>query len=59
MADMTTIKGRIAETIYPNGQGAITAESHQALLLEMVDDINAKKADKEEVTFVDNSVSSS
>lgn len=56
MADMTTIKGRIAETIYPNGQGAITAESHQALLLEMVDDINAKKADKEEVTFVDNRV---
>jgi lysophospholipase L1-like esterase len=52
MADMTRIKGRIAETIYPNGTGAITAESHQALLLEMVDDINAKKADKEEVTTV-------
>ena len=57
MADMTTIKGRIAETIYPNGTGAITAESHQALLLEMVDDINAKKADKEEVTAVAESVS--
>lgn len=56
MADMTTIKGRIAETIYPNGKGAITAESHQALLLEMVDDINAKKADKKEVTFVDEKV---
>ena len=49
MADMTTIKGRIAETIYPNGQGAITAESHQALLLEMVDDINSKKADQSEL----------
>ena len=45
MADMTTIKGRIAEIIHPNGQGAITAELHQALLLEMVDDINKKKAD--------------
>lgn len=47
MADMTTIKGRIAETIYPNGTGAITAESHQALLLDIVDDINAKKQDAE------------
>lgn len=54
---MTTIKGRIAETIYPNGTGAITAEKHQALLLEMVDDINEKKADKEEVTAVAESVS--
>lgn len=45
MADMTRIKGRIAETIYPNGTGAITAELHQALLLDMVDDINMKKAD--------------
>ena len=49
MADMTRIKGRIAETIYPNGTGAITAESHQALLLEMVDDINSKKADQSEL----------
>jgi hypothetical protein len=49
MADMTRIKGRIAETIYPNGTGAITAESHQALLLEMVDDINMKKADQSEL----------
>lgn len=45
MADMKRIKGRIAETIYPNGQGAITAEAHQALLLEMVDEINSKKQD--------------
>lgn len=57
MADMTRIKGRIAETIYPNGTGAITAELHQALLLDMVDDINAKKADKEEVTELSEEVS--
>ena len=42
---MTRIKGRIAETIYPNGTGAITAEKHQSLLLDMVDNINEEKQD--------------
>ena len=45
MADMNTIKDRIKEVIRPNGVGAITATEHQALLLEVVDDINQKKAD--------------
>lgn len=45
MADMTNIKDRIRETIYPNGQGAISAAEHQAMLLEMVDEINNKKQD--------------
>ena len=56
MADMTRIKGRIAETIYPNGTGAITAESHQVLLLEMVDDINTKKADQSELVATQESL---
>lgn len=56
MADMKRIKGRIAETIYPNGTGAITAESHQALLLEMVDDINTKKADQSELVATQESL---
>ena len=45
MADMNTIKGRIKEVIRPNGIGAITAAEHQALLLEVVDDVNKKKQD--------------
>ena len=49
MADMTRIKDRIQEVIRPNGVGAITAAEHQSLLLEMVDDINSKKADKAEL----------
>ena len=42
---MNTIKGRIKEVIRPNGIGAITAAEHQALLLEVVDDVNKKKQD--------------
>ena len=42
---MNTIKGRIKEVIRPNGIGAITASEHQALLLEVVDDVNKKKQD--------------
>ena len=57
MADFKRIRGRIEEVIHPNGVGAITAAEHQSLLLEMVDDINAKKADKEEVITVAESVS--
>jgi hypothetical protein len=45
MADMTTIKGKIRDTIYPNGTGAITAEKHQSLLLDVVDNINELKQD--------------
>ena len=62
MADMNTIKDRIIETIFPNGTGAITAESHQALLLELVEVINESKADKQgknpqmEVGFANNLV---
>lgn len=37
MADIARLKGRIKETIYPNGKGAITAEAHQELLLEIAD----------------------
>ena len=40
MADLQTLKGKITSTIYPNGTGAITAASHQALLLDMVDTID-------------------
>ena len=49
MADINTLKDKITSTIYPNGRGAITAESHQALLLEMADtigEVEAAKADK-------------
>jgi hypothetical protein len=42
---MTTIKGKIRDTIYPNGKGAITAEKHQSLLLDVVDNINELKQD--------------
>ena len=42
---MNTIKGRIKEVIRPNGIGAITASEHQALLLEVVDDVNKQKQD--------------
>ena len=49
MADMKRIKGRIQEVIRPNGVGAITAAEHQSLLLEIVDDINTKKADLAEL----------
>lgn len=46
MADINTLKDTIRETIYPNGRGAITAESHQALLLEMADTISEVEAAK-------------
>jgi flagellar basal body rod protein FlgF len=57
MADIKKIKGRIAETIYPNGMGAITAESHRDLLIEVVDEINNVKADQEELTQVQEGLS--
>ena len=45
MADLSTIKGRIQETIYPNGAGAIKAADHRDMLLELVDEINDTKQD--------------
>lgn len=47
MADMKRIEDRIKQVIYPNGTGAITAAEHQTLLIEMVEDINIKKADED------------
>ena len=40
--DKRTMQARVRETIYPNGQGAITAQEHQDLLLDMVDEIYKK-----------------
>ena len=37
MADIKKIKDKITSTIYPNGKGAINANDHQAMLLEMAD----------------------
>lgn len=45
MADMKSIKDRIEQTIYPNGQGRIKAEEHRDMLLDLVDEINNKKQD--------------
>lgn len=39
MADIKKIKDKITSTIYPNGKGAINAADHQAMLLEMADNI--------------------
>jgi len=58
MADMTTIKEKIRETIYPNGTGAITAEKHQALLINLVNDINEQKADAQALTELEKKVDS-
>ena len=58
MADMTTIKEKIRETIYPNGTGAITAEKHQALLIDLVNDINKQKADAQALTELEEKVDS-
>lgn len=37
MADINNLKLRIKETIYPNSVGAIKAQAHQELLLEIAD----------------------
>ena len=37
MADIKKIKDKITSTIYPNDRGAINANDHQAMLLEMAD----------------------
>lgn len=42
MEDVDKIKGRIKDTIYSNGRGAITALPHQRLLLDIADFIETK-----------------
>lgn len=37
MADFNKLKGTIRGAIYPNGRGAISADKHQAALLDMAD----------------------
>jgi hypothetical protein len=37
MADINNLKNRIKETIYPNSIGAIKAQAHQELLLEIAE----------------------
>lgn len=37
MADFNKLKDTIRGAIYPNGRGAISADKHQAALLEMAD----------------------
>jgi hypothetical protein len=37
MADINNLKNRIKETIYPNSVGAIKAQAHQELLLEIAE----------------------
>ena len=37
MEDINNLKNRIKDTIYPNSVGAIKAQAHQELLLEIAD----------------------
>lgn len=41
MAEIEKLKSKIVATIYPNGRGEISAASHQAMLLEMAEAIEA------------------
>ena len=53
MADIQTLKDKITSTIYPNGKGAITAASHQAMLLQMADTIDEKPDKKAGINLFD------
>ena len=46
--DTGKIKHKIRTTIYPNKVGAINAEAHQALLIDLVDELDAGKEDRGE-----------
>ena len=46
--DTGKIKHKIRTTIYPNKVGAINAEAHQSLLIDLVDELDAGKQDRGE-----------
>lgn len=46
--DTGKIKHKIRTTIYPNKVGAINAEAHQSLLIDLIDELDAGKQDRGE-----------
>ena len=50
MADFNKLKDTIRGAIYPNGRGAISADKHQAALLEMADTMQETAAQVTELS---------
>jgi hypothetical protein len=58
MADFNKLKDTIRGAIYPNGRGAISADKHQAALLDMADTMQETAAQVTELSVVINGGSS-